>query len=94
LRLTLLNLLEQAERIRSSLAALAAHAAMASEALAKEADDGARDDQIRRLMAGAADALNRIAGALSLARAERAAQIREVNEKINRLAVPADGSWR
>ncbi len=94
LRLTLLNLLEQAERIRSSLAALAAHAAMASEALAKEADDGARDDQIRRLMAGAADALNRIAGALSVARAERAAQVREVNENINRLAVPADVSWR
>src|SRR5258706_371335 len=51
LRLTLLNLLEQAERIRSSLAALAAHA-------------------------------------------ERAAQVGEVNEKINRLAVPADVSWR
>lgn len=95
LRLALLNLLEQAERIRSSLAALAAHASMASEALVSEAlAKETRDDRIRRLMACAADALNRIAGALTVARAERAALVRELNESINRLAVPADVPWR
>jgi len=81
LRLTLLNLLEQAERIRSSLAALAAHAG----------DDGpGSENRVRTLMAGAADALNRIAGTLSVARAERAALVRELDETINRLAVPVD----
>jgi uncharacterized membrane protein YccC len=90
LRLALLDLLEEAERIRSSLAALAAHVAMASEASAKEA----RDDRIRNLMAGAADALNRIAAALSVARAERAALLHDFNETISRLAVPADVPWR
>jgi len=105
LRLALLDLLEEAERIRSSLAALAAHVAMASEALApaagalasealaKEAAT-ARDDRIRNLMAGAADALNRIAAALSVARAERAALLHDLNETISRLAVPADVPWR
>ena len=115
LRLALLDLLEEAERIRSSLAALAAHAAMAvgastkpamaseakapaagalaSEALAKEAAT-ARDDRIRNLMAGAADALNRIAAALSVARAERAALLHDLNETISRLTVPADVPWR
>jgi uncharacterized membrane protein YccC len=87
LRLTLLDLLEQAGRIRSSLAALAAHAG----------DDGpGRENRVRTLMAGAADALNRIGSALSAARKERAALalVRELDEQIKRLAVPIEVPWR
>jgi hypothetical protein len=58
----LLDLLEQAARIRGSLAAFVAQAA---------ADRAGDVSQIRRLMAGAADALNGIAGAPGIARAER-----------------------
>jgi len=85
LRLTLLDLVEQAERIRASLAALAAHAA----------DVGAGgENPIRSLMAGVADALNLIAGALSVARTERAALVRELSGRIDRLTVADNVTWR
>jgi uncharacterized membrane protein YccC len=74
-RLYYLDLLEQAERIRTSLAALAERAA---------------DDPSEAALGAAADAarvLDLIAGALSVGRASRAGSIRELNQLRPSLAV-------
>lgn len=74
-RLYYLDLLEQAERIRASLAALADHAAYApSEAALSSAADAAR-------------ALDLIAGTLSVGRADRAGRICELNQLLSSLTV-------
>jgi hypothetical protein len=83
-RLTFVDLLEEAERIRASLAALA-HAAC----------DRAGDvGEICRLMADAASALNLIADTLSTARAKRAALIGHLSGRIASLTIAADATWR
>lgn len=74
-RLRFLDLLEQAERIRVSLAALAERAA----------DDPS--EATLRPAAGAARALDLIADTLSAGRAERAGRLRELNELLPSLAV-------
>jgi uncharacterized membrane protein YccC len=83
-RLVLLNLLEEAERIRASLAALAQ---------IREDSPGSAN-QIHGLIADAADALNLIAGALSAERAQRAALVRDLGETVNRLNIASGVSWR
>ncbi len=79
-RLMFLDLLEEAERIRASLAALAAHTT----------DVG----QIRGLIADAANALDRIADVLSAPRRERVARVRDLSAQVAELAVAAGASWR
>jgi uncharacterized membrane protein YccC len=74
-RLYYLDLLEQAERIRTSLAALAERAA--------EDPSGAA----LRSAADAARALDLIAGTLSVGRADRAGRIRELNQLLSSLTV-------
>ncbi|MDX6295449.1 MAG: hypothetical protein QOH50_4524 [Kribbellaceae bacterium] len=74
-RLYYLDLLEQAERIRTSLAALAE----------RSADDPS--ESALRAAAEAARALDLIAGALSVGRAGRAGRIRELNQLRPSLAV-------
>jgi hypothetical protein len=80
-RLTLVDLLEEADRIRASLAALATHAA----------EGGASEKApVRHFAAEAAAALNLIAATLD---AGQAGQL-DLNERIGALAVPADAAWR
>jgi len=84
-RLMLLDLLEQAERIRASLAALAMGAASAH-----------REDPevVRHLASGVAGALDLIAGALDARRAERAVRIRDVSRRVAALTVAPDVARR
>ncbi|MBV8616918.1 MAG: FUSC family protein [Acetobacteraceae bacterium] len=84
-RLEFLNLLEQAERIRTALAALAAHA-----------DDGCVGDAsaIRRLLADAASMLNGIADALQARGAGRVALVRDLKGQIAQLSVASTAPWR
>jgi len=84
-RLVLLNLLEEAERIRASLAALAD--------LAK--DDGtAVANQLRPLMADAASALNLVVAVLSAERAQRPALVRALSHAVDKLTVAGGAPWR
>jgi uncharacterized membrane protein YccC len=73
-RLYYLDLLEQAERIRTSLAALAECAAEDPSGALRSAADAAR-------------ALDLIAGTLSVGRADRAGRIRELNQLLSNLTV-------
>ena len=84
-RLLFLDLLEEAERLRAALAALAAHAA----------DAPAGDEEpLRRLTADSASVLDLIAGALSTGRAERAARVRELSRRMAGLTVAPAAPWR
>jgi uncharacterized membrane protein YccC len=84
-RLVLLDLLEEAERIRASLAALAAQGA--------EAQSG-QLGEIRALMSASAGLLTLIADCISAERLERAALMRDFDQKISQCAVPVDAAWR
>ena len=84
-RLTFVDLLEEAERIRAALAALAAHAASAPAGDARE---------IRKFAGVAARILDDIVGALGAGRAERAARVSELSRRAARLTVSAGASWR
>ena len=79
-RLYYLDLLEQAERIRTSLAALAERAADDPSGALRAAADAAR-------------ALDLIAGTLSVGRADRAGRIRELNQLLSSLTVVPGTSW-
>jgi uncharacterized membrane protein YccC len=81
-RLTFVNLLEQAERIRASLAALSAHTAASGQ------------PQHRELMADAVRALGLIADALSAGRGQRLITLRELRRILSQRSVPPDASWR
>jgi uncharacterized membrane protein YccC len=84
-RLTFLNLLEEAERIRASLAALATHAADHPEG---------DESEIRAFTAKAANALDLIGRALDSPPAARDALARELGAYIAAMNVPADVAWR
>jgi len=84
-RLVLLNLLEEAERIRASLAALAD--------LARE-DSAAAASRLRALMADAANALNLVVAVLSAERAQRPALVRALGQAIGELTVADGVPWR
>jgi hypothetical protein len=80
-----LALLEEAERIRASLAAIAAHAA--------DADRG-EGEQLRSLTADAAAVLGLIAVALSARRGKRAERMADLSEGAHVPAATPDASWR
>jgi uncharacterized membrane protein YccC len=80
-QLTFVDLLEQAERVRASLAALATEAAVAA------ADDAAR---LRRLSADAAEVLELVAAALTTRRRDRIERARELTGRAAAVTVPAD----
>ena len=84
-RLTLLDLLEQAERLRASLAAMAAEAAI------RESDD---KKDIQKLASETATVLNLMADALRVGRAERPNRVRDVISRVARLKVVAQAPWR
>ncbi len=84
-RLTLLDLLEQAERLRASLAAMAAQAAI------RESDD---KKDIQKLASETATVLNLMADALRVGRAERPNRVRDVISRVARLKVVAQAPWR
>jgi uncharacterized membrane protein YccC len=84
-QLTFLDLLEEAERVRASLAALAAQAADMSP------DCAAR---LRRLSIDAAELLDLVAANLSARRRERTERARELTRRAAALAVPVDAAAR
>ena len=81
-RLTFVDLLEEAERIRASLATLAMHSLEGSTSEAAAA---------RHLAAKAADELNLIGGALE---GGAAGSRPDLEARVGELAVPPDVSWR
>ena len=83
-RLMLLDLLEEAERIRASLAAVA-------DAHSVDARDG---DEIRRLCGDASSTLELIAGVLEAERAERARRIHDAGRRLAVLTVATDVAHR
>jgi uncharacterized membrane protein YccC len=85
MRLTFMDLLEEAERIRASLAALA------TAVVYERAEDVGR---IRGLLVDAASALNLIANALTASRAERAALVSDLNGRIAQREIAEDAPWR
>jgi uncharacterized membrane protein YccC len=85
LRLAFLDLLEEAERIRAALAALAAHASDESPP---------HDQQFRNLLAEVTGALNLTAAAMDSPRGKRADMVRRLQAAIDRLAIVADPPWR
>jgi len=85
MRLTFMDLLEEAERIRASLAALA------TAVVHERAEDVGR---IRGLLVDAASALNLIANALTAPRAERAALVSDLNGRIAQREIAEDAPWR
>ncbi len=85
LRFCLVDLLEQAERIRASLAALEAHAAD---------DSPANKQSLRSLMHDAAAVLDLAASALSGTTARRIAAVRDLNARTATLAIASDAPWR
>ena len=84
-RLVLIDLLEEAERIRASLAALAAQGADAQSA---------QPGEIRALMSSSAGLLTLIAAGISADRVERAAFMSDFHKKISQDAVPAGATWQ
>jgi uncharacterized membrane protein YccC len=84
-RLTFMDLLEEAERIRASLAALAAHATDVEEC------DG---DELRILLGTAAWALALMAQALTTPRAGRVHLLREVRQSLFYRSAPPTAPWR
>lgn len=84
-RLKFVDLLEQAERVRASLAALAAEAA----------DIAGRDgDEFRSLLGDAATALSLIADALAAPRAGRLSPLRDLRNRLIRRSVTPAAHWR
>lgn len=81
LRLSFIDLLEEAERIRASLTALASH----ESGLAPD-----RSDKLRALAGGASAALEQIAAALEGA----SRQAPDLNAVVGALTVPAQVPWR
>jgi len=81
-RLTFVNLLEQAERIRASLAALSTHVA------------GSGQPQLSELMADAVRALGLIADALDADRRRRLVALRALRRLLSQRSVPPDAAWR
>jgi len=84
-KLVLLNLLEEAERIRASLAALAD--LPGSEAVGTAS-------QLRVLMAGAANALHLVVAVLSAERAQRPELVRGLSQAVDELTVADGVPWR
>ncbi|HTO49342.1 MAG TPA: FUSC family protein, partial [Burkholderiales bacterium] len=84
LRLLLIDLLEQAERIRATLAALGA------QALHQTTDVG----DLRTLMAQTAAALELVADAVGGKPAQRPAALRALDAQIADLAIPEGAIWR
>ena len=84
-RLIFVDLLEQAERVRASLAALAV-----------EADHVAASNQgeLRALMGDAATALALIADALTAPRAGRLSRLRKLRKRLTRRSVTPAARWR
>ena len=85
MRLMFVDLLEEAERIRASLAALA------TEVVHERAKDAG---EVRDLLVDAASALNLIADALTAARAEEAALVSDLNGRIAQREIAEDAPWR
>ena len=83
-RLLLLNLLEEAERIRASLAALAAQALQQPDHVGS----------LRTLMAQAAATLNLVADALGSPRDRRLPALRELEARVAPLTVADGVAWR
>ncbi|MER7837632.1 FUSC family protein [Streptomyces sp. NPDC096040] len=81
-RLSYVDLLEQAERLRASLAALGAHA------------DADPSGAASRFIADATRALEAIADALSARPADRARRARELHQTVTDLAVPVGADWQ
>ncbi|GAA1913039.1 FUSC family protein [Streptantibioticus ferralitis] len=81
-RLAYLDLLEQAERVRACLAALAEHAA----------DDPAQA-AASRFAADAAQGLEAIAGALTARRPDRATRVRTLDGLVASLEMPSGTDW-
>jgi uncharacterized membrane protein YccC len=84
-RLTFIDLLEQAERIRASLAALAVHGTDV-----KESEDG----ELRILLGTAAATLALMAQALTASRAGRVQLLRKVREALVHRSAPPTAAWR
>ena len=84
LRLLLIDLLEEAERVRAALAALAAQAAH------QATDIG----DLRALMAKTAAALELVADAVGGKPAQRLAALRALDARIAELAIPEGATWR
>jgi uncharacterized membrane protein YccC len=84
LALTFVDLLEEAERIRASLAALAT----------RLSDHGGESGDIRTLMSQAAGALDLIARALISARSERDALLRDLEARIAAPSIAEAAAWR
>jgi len=83
--LAFLDLLEEAERIRASLAALAAHIS----------DESAQhDEQLRSLLADVTSALELTAAVLNAPRAAQPVMVSRLEAAIDRLAIAADPPWR
>jgi len=85
LRLAYRDLLEEAERIRASLAALAAHAA--------DQQPG-EVEKIDAFMGEAAGALNLITQVIGNTPSERAKLAGELSKQVDRLAIDANATWR
>lgn len=81
-RLNLVSLLEQAERIRASLAAVAVHAG------------GPGTPEFQAFMRDAAKSLELAAAALAANRGERVAALRALRQSVSRRAVPPEAPWR
>ena len=84
LRLLLIDLLEEAERVRAALAALAAQAAH------QATDNG----DLRAFMAQTAAALDRAADAVGERRTQREAALRDLQARIADLAIAESATWR
>jgi uncharacterized membrane protein YccC len=84
LRLMLVDLLEEAERVRVSLAALAAQALDGADAV----------DELRALMAQSAAALGLVADTLRGTRDRHASALRELDARVAPMAVPESAAWR
>ena len=83
LRLLYIDLVEETERIRASLAALAVQ-------VRQRAGDG----DLRAFMAQAGVVLTQLADAPAGARADRETALRDVEQRMVLLTIPADATWR
>jgi uncharacterized membrane protein YccC len=88
IRLTFVDLLEEAERIRASLASLAALAAHATDVRERGGDE------LRILLGTAAAALALMAQALTTPRAGRVHLLREVRQSLFYRSAPPTAPWR